>query len=293
MKDALIIVDHGSKRDSANAMLAELAAVFPAGRFVTVQPAHMELAEPSIARAFARCIAAGAERVIVSQFFLAPGRHAKADIPRLVREAAGEHPFLITEPLGIDSLLISLMLQRIEEAKTCAAIDAFNAVDPKGEAEIYGQRMSARLAEFAPGASMALRIAARSQHIRRWEIPRDSYPATRQGYHQWRRALYTFHAETAAVLLRELGHDEALIERVAQLLQKKDLRTDAEAQALEDVACLVFVEHYLADFAGKHEREKLLGIIRRTWDKMSPNAHAAAVKLDLPEAVAELLQAAF
>ena len=292
MKDALIIVDHGSKRAAANAMLADLAGCFPAGQFVAVEPAHMELAEPSIAHAFERCRAAGAERVIVSLFFLAPGRHASSDIPRMVEEAAAGMSFLITEPLGIDKLMIELMGKRVVEAKAYAAIDVVNSDDPSGEAVVYGQRMSVRLAKFAPAASLALRIAARSQHIRRWEIPRDRYPAGRQGYHQWRRALYDFHAETAGGVLRELGHEQSLIDRVGQLLRKQGLRVDSETQVLEDVACLVFLEHYFADFIKKHERKKLIPIVQRTWAKMSEAAQAEALRMDLPPMAGELVAAA-
>jgi hypothetical protein len=292
MKDALIIVDHGSKRENANAVLANLANIFPRDQFVAIEPAHMELAEPTIAHAFSRCVSAGAERVIVSQFFLSPGRHATRDIPRMVQEAAGDVPYLISGPLGVDEQIVQLMLKRIDEAKAYAAIDSENAEDPSGEALIYGQRMSAKLAEFAPSTSLALRIAVRSQHIRRWEIPRDSYPATRQGYHQWRRALYEFHADTARALLHKLGYNDDLCARVGDLLRKQNLKQDPDAQILEDVACLVFLQHYFADFAIRHERDKLVRIVRKTWGKMSAPGQDAALELDLPADLSEIVVAA-
>jgi hypothetical protein len=252
----------------------------------------MELAEPNIAQAFARCLEAGAERVVVSLLFLSPGRHATSDIPRIVQQAAGNTPFIITDPLGVDDLLVQLMLKRVDEAKVFAAIDAANTEDPEGKAVIYGHRMSAKLVQFAPDASLALQIAVRSQHIRRWEIPRDSFPATRQGYHQWRRRLYDFHAETASTLLADLGHDSALCDRVAALLRKQDLGSDSEAQTLEDIACLVFIEHYFAEFASKHDRQKLVRILQKTWGKMSEPAHLAALRLDLLPELAGLVQEA-
>lgn len=122
---ALIIVDHGSRYAEANEMLDSFAAMVrrlaEAGtrRFVAVEPAHMELAEPSLETAFDRCVAAGARRVVVSQFFLSPGRHSTTDIPRLVAEAAGRHPgvrSIVCEPLGPDEQLAALILARAEQA---------------------------------------------------------------------------------------------------------------------------------------------------------------------------------
>ena len=85
-----------------------------------VEPAHMELAEPSIRRAYTRCVAAGARRVVVHPFFLFPGRHWHDDIPRLTAEAAAEHPgvpYLVAAPLGVHSLMVQLMQFRIEQCR--------------------------------------------------------------------------------------------------------------------------------------------------------------------------------
>ncbi len=114
----------------------------------------------------------------------------------------------------------------------------------------------------------------------------------RTGYHRWRTRLYGFHAEKAGAILRELGFDEAVVSRIQQLLQKKDLKTDPEMQLLEDVACLVFLEHYFADFSKEHEPEKVVNILRRTWAKMSPNGQAAALKLYMPAEARQLLDRA-
>jgi hypothetical protein len=146
---------------------------------------------------------------------------------------------------------------------------------------LYAQRMTTWLERLHPDASEPLRLAVRAQHIRRWEIPRETYPMDRAGYHRWRTALYTFHADTAERILRELGYDDATIARVRSLLRKERLKSDPETQALEDVACLVFLENYFAEFAVKHDDDKLITILRRTWAKMSPKAHEAALALPM------------
>lgn len=182
-----------------------------------------------------------------------------------------------------------------------AAFDQANQQDPNLETVndqphpkewLYGQRMSQCLQKFCPEASAALQLAARSQHIQRWKIARTDYPEGRQGYKKWRSDLAGFHADTAGALLSDLHFDNATIARVKDLLQKKQLKRDPEAQALEDVICLVFLEHYLADFAAKHSEEKLLGIIRKTWKKMSAEGHQAALNLPLEPAMLTLVQKA-
>jgi hypothetical protein len=179
--------------------------------------------------------------------------------------------------------------------------DAANAEDPHREVVdgvaypkelLYGQRLTAWLERFAPEASEALRLAARSQHIRRWMIPRDHYPLDRRGYLQWRTTLGKFHAETAAAILREVGYEEAMIQRVRSLLRKEGLKRDPEVQCLEDVICLVFLESYCADFAAHHETTKMLPIIRKTWEKMSPAGREVAGTLDLLPDVRRLVRAA-
>ena len=179
--------------------------------------------------------------------------------------------------------------------------DAANAEDPNHELVdgglepkelVYARRMTERLQNFCPDASEAVYLPARSPHIRRWTRPRAAYPTGRDGYRRWRTELGRFHAMTAAVILRDVGYDPITIGRVEALLRKERLKADPEAQLLEDTICLVFVEHYLADFAPKHEDEKLLGVLRKTWRKMSEAGRQAALGLDLSPAVGALLERA-
>lgn len=182
-----------------------------------------------------------------------------------------------------------------------AGIDAANSADPNHvlvdgaeyPAElIYGQRMSAMLARVYPDASEALRLAARAQHIRRWEVPRSTYPMDRPGYLRWRKDLGRKHAEWAGSILADCGYEADEIARVGSLIRKENLRRDAEAQAVEDVAALVFLAYYAEDFAAKHEPEKVVTILAKTLAKMSEHGKTSAATLDLPPAIVGALEAA-
>lgn len=182
---------------------------------------------------------------------------------------------------------------------TLALFDAANAEDPnmdEGQPKelLYGQRMSDMIARFAPDASEASQLAVRAQHIRRWTVPRNTYPMTKEGYHAWRTGLYKFHADTAGDLMRQAGYDDAMIERVKKAVGKRGIKVNPESQLLEDIANLVFIEHYLQAFANskpEYDEAKWLEIIRRTWGKMSKNAQAFALsgKIKLPEALVPLI----
>jgi hypothetical protein len=171
-------------------------------------------------------------------------------------------------------------------------IDAANAGDPKGEAILYAMRMTGWLDRLDPKASTALRLAARAQHVRRWEIPRSTYPMTRAGYIRWRTDLGRFHAEVAGQILRAVGYDNPTVERVRSLLRKENLKEDAETQTLEDVICLVFLENYFAEFARDKDEAKLMEILRKTWRKMSPRGHAATLTIPLAGDAAALVEKA-
>ncbi len=167
-------------------------------------------------------------------------------------------------------------------------IDEVNSTDPdndnfEGESHpferLYSYRMTQWLKKLDPSASEELQLACRCQHIRRWDIPRDTYPINRKGYLQWRVALGKYHSEVAGEILKEAGYDQTFTDRVAFLLQKKNLKHDPEVQMIEDVSCLVFLEFYFADFASKHDDKKIVNILRKTWNKMSNQGHDAALKL--------------
>ena len=176
-----------------------------------------------------------------------------------------------------------------------ALIDAANAEGPKEL--LYSHRMSDMLGRYMPEADDAMKLAVRAQHIQRWKSPRDAYPMNRQGYHKWRTELYTFHAETAAGLLTQAGCSEDLIERVRKAVGKRDPKTNPDTQLVEDVAALVFIEHYMQEFVDKHpeyDEEKWLRIIRRTWNKMTEQGKKFALSgaLKLPEPLIPLIQKA-
>ncbi len=188
--------------------------------------------------------------------------------------------------------------------RAVALIDAANAEDPRMDTDasgqqvprelLYGQRMAEMIGRYAPEADEVQQLAVRAQHIQRWKTPRDSYPMTRDGYMQWRTGLYKFHAETCGQLMKAAGYDEAAIERAKQAVGKRGLKVNPDTQMLEDVADLVFIEHYMLGFAGQkadYSEEKWLDIIRKTWKKMSERAHAYALsgQLKLPEPLVPLI----
>ncbi len=182
-----------------------------------------------------------------------------------------------------------------------ARIDAANGADPSKvvhdgkeypKAEIHARRRGEWLARLTPDADPLLRLAARAQHIRRWEIPRDQYPMGRRGYHAWRGALAQFHADTSAEILAAVGYGESDIERVKSLILRRRLKTDPGAQLLEDIACLVFLEYDLADFSTTQDEQKMLRIVAKTWRKMSPRGRQVAATLSVPEKTRKLLDLA-
>lgn len=184
-----------------------------------------------------------------------------------------------------------------------AAFDEANAADPNHievdgvnwpKELLYGRQMSAWMERFAPDAAEALKLAARCQHIRRWEIPRDDYPRDRIGYLKWRTELKNMHARIAGEILESVGYDGETVARVQSLLKKERLKHDPETQTLEDVICLVFLENWFADFAKQHDPDKIVDIVAKTWKKMSPAGHEAALAMahKLPPDALALVQRA-
>lgn len=180
-------------------------------------------------------------------------------------------------------------------------IDEANLNDPisdmvDGEAKpkewLYGVRMSECLASFEPNASIALQIAARGQHIKRWSIPRSEHPMGKEGYFKWRQSLGRMHAEETSRIAKEVGCDEAVQDAIGRMLRKEKIKRDPEVQALEDVICLVFLTYYFAPFAAKHTEDKIISIVRKTWAKMSEKGHEAALALPFTDEQLALLSKA-
>jgi len=144
---------------------------------------------------------------------------------------------------------------------------------------LYSQRMSRKLLQFEPNASKALQIAARAQHICRWKIARNEYKMDRVGYLKWRETLKKMHADLTADILKQVGYDEQFTDRVKAIVLKKLIKKNEESQTLEDTICLVFLDYYFEEFGAKHEDEKVIDILKKTWVKMSDKGHDAALKL--------------
>lgn len=179
--------------------------------------------------------------------------------------------------------------------------DAENSRDPNLETVadaaqprelLYAQRLTDWVLRLAPDASEALRLAARCQHLCRWESPRENYPMTRAGYLKWRADLKKFHAEKSGAILRETGYDEATIQRVQDLNLKKHFPADPDARVLEDALCLVFLEFQLAGLAAKTDAAKTINALQKSWGKMTEAARAEALKLNYGEREKALLDRA-
>ncbi len=177
-------------------------------------------------------------------------------------------------------------------------IDEAHSADPVRTAEgkaaelVYADRMENWIVKLVPEGPAVLRLGARCQHLERWSVPRASYPEGKVGYLMWRRFLYTKQADRAQELLLKAGVSEAEAAEVATWVSKSGLKANAGTQALEDAACLVFLENEIADFAAQHAdypREKFVDIIRKTWKKMSADGQRLALTIQLPPAIAELV----
>lgn len=186
-------------------------------------------------------------------------------------------------------------------SRLLARIDALNAQDPNRDLVdgiahprelLYATRLTDWVLRLDPGASEALRIAARGQHVQRWTIPRDRYPMTRAGYLKWRETLKAFHAKTVGGLMAEAGYAPDEIERVRTLILKKQLVSDPQTQTLEDALCLLFLETQFDDLKRKTPDEKMREVVRKTWAKMSPKAREVAMRLPLDAAAKQFLATA-
>ncbi|KAL1999805.1 hypothetical protein VTN02DRAFT_3958 [Thermoascus thermophilus] len=158
----------------------------------------------------------------------------------------------------------------------------------------YANKMTKYLALRDPAASETLQLAIRAQHLRRWEVPRSSYPMTKLGYFSWRAHLKNRQGELVEKMCLEAGYSAEEAARVAALVRKENLKQDAETQVLEDVACLVFLDDQFEEFEREkgYEEGKTIEILRKTWAKMSPRGHELALGIEMSEKARGLVEKA-
>jgi hypothetical protein len=182
--------------------------------------------------------------------------------------------------------------------KAVTAFHGISAADPErvltSEGErarelVQAERLATWVKRLEPHASEALLLAAHCQHIGRYLVPRATYPEGRIGYLRWRSDLAKAHAARSSEILKEAGYDNETIERVRTINMKLGLRVNPDVQTMEDALCLSFLEHEYAEFAKKHDDEKIIDIVVKTWRKMSPRAHELALKLPLGGRAGELV----
>ncbi len=197
------------------------------------------------------------------------------------------------------------MVERSQRfSKAIADIDTANAGDPRtivvsGATRpyevVYSERMTRRLEAMYPDASELLRIAARGQHLRRFDIPRATFAQGREGYNEWRRTCREHHAGLLRDIMNRNGYSNEEIEQTTKLVKKERLKKDRDSQALENVVDIVFLEHYFDEFSAKYrgyDDAKMVDILGKTLRKMSPKGHQAALSLDLPARTRRLVHAA-
>ncbi|MBC7826711.1 MAG: DUF4202 domain-containing protein [Chitinophagaceae bacterium] len=185
--------------------------------------------------------------------------------------------------------------------KAFELFDAYNRRDPNKinwdgneyPAEyFYALQLYNWVKKLVPGASVALLTASRCQHIGRWKIPRNKYPLGKAGYLRWRSDLAKFHAATAEELLNGIGYDQTEINEVRHILLKQDLKNDEDVQVMENALCLVFLEFQFEEFIAKHDEEKLIRIVQKSWKKMSEPGRSAALTLNFTPNAKALLNRA-
>jgi hypothetical protein len=191
-----------------------------------------------------------------------------------------------------------------DPARFSAAIrrfDAENSRDPNSEmAEgvpqpkelLYAQRLTSWVLRLCPNAAEELLLAARCQHLCRWEIPLSSYPMTRPGYLLWRANLKKLHAQKAGELLRATGYPDEMIQKVQHLNRKKHFPNELNSRVIEDALCLIFLEFQFAELAAKTDEAKTINALQKSWGKMTEAGRAEALKLNYGALEKRLLQKA-
>jgi len=181
--------------------------------------------------------------------------------------------------------------------------DAYNKQDPRNfewDGTIYPQeyffaiKLYDWILKLDPAASEELLLASRSQHIGRWEIPRESYPEGREPYLKWRKDLALHHATITSGLMTQAGYDAAEIERVSQIILKKRIKVDADVQTMENALCLVFLQYQYEDFRRKYgnEPDKMINILRKSLLKMDSHGHGFALGLNFTPQGLDLIKQA-
>ena len=183
-------------------------------------------------------------------------------------------------------------MEAIDRARS--AIDAANRADPHQHdgaplAELQGRLAEAWVTRLDPDASTALRLAARAHHLRRWVVPRASYPDGRAGYLRWRRDQKQRHADELREILELAGVEAPIVDRAAAIVAKVGLGRDPEVQVFEDAVCLTFLETQLEETAARLEPDRMTNVIAKTLTKMSEPGKAAALTIDLDARGRDLL----
>lgn len=141
-------------------------------------------------------------------------------------------------------------------------------------------------------ASEELLLASRSQHIGRWEIPRESYPDGRDSYLKWRKDLSLFHADKASVMMKQAGYNDEQITRVRQIILKQKIKVDPDVQTMENALCLVFLEFQYENFHHHHPADKVVNILRKSLLKMDKHGHQFALSLNYSKEGLSLIEEA-
>jgi len=181
-------------------------------------------------------------------------------------------------------------------------IDAANAEDPnvletpggpRPKELVHAELLTNWIGQLEPEPSEALLLAARGHHIRRWVMPRSSYPKGRSAYLRWRRDLHRYHADQVGAILDRAGYDAGTVARVQQIVRKERLTQDPEVQTLEDGLCLVFLQLQLDSTAETvADDERMVEVLRKSWRKMSPSGRTFALGLELSDRGRELVRRA-
>lgn len=180
-------------------------------------------------------------------------------------------------------------IELIDEANSADPTTLMVDGQPRPKELAHAEIVTEWVRRLRPDADEALLLAARAHHIRRWKVPRSSYPEGRKAYLRWRAGLQKFHAGEAEAILRECGYDAGIIERVRQLIQKHRLGRDPDVQALEDALCLAFLETQLTALIEQLPEETMVNVLRKTWKKMSEEARECALALNMRPADQEFV----